>query len=122
MRFTPVADLDRITQVVMAAGVLAVIAYLYHLLRRLAGAWVLAGVRRNDALGEDREALSKAFAANLEGWWRSLATAQPRGWTRRTRKQLEAVLAEADGFVQKLNDRYASPSGSDDAKEAKKNA
>lgn len=112
LAFTPVAGLDRITQTVLAVAALAVLVYVYQTLRRLTGRWVLHGLRRDTTLGDDREAVSNAFASNLQGWWRSLASTQPRGWSGRTRRQLDALLAEADGFVQKLNDRYASPSGS----------
>lgn len=114
LSFTPVAGLDRITQTILAVAALVALVYLYQTLRRLAGRWVLRGLRRDTSLGEDREAVSNAFATNLQGWWRSLASTQPRGWSGRTRKQLDALLAEADGFVQKLNDRYASPSGGED--------
>ncbi len=113
LTFTPVAGLDDIAQITLLVGVLVAVLYLYHVLRRLAGRSVLRGLRRDTSLGDDREPICRAFAGNLKSWWRSLLSNQPRGWTGRTRRQLDALLAEADGFVQKLNDRFASPSGGD---------
>lgn len=118
LRFTPVAGLDPIYQAVLAVAALAGLGYLYQMLKRLAGRWVLSSLRRDASLGEEeRDAVSHAFASNLRAWWRPLGSSQPRGWNARTRRQLEALLEEADAFVQKLNDRYASPSGSNEKKE-----
>lgn len=111
LRFTPVAGLDTTNQIVLAALAFVVLAYLHLSLKGLAGRWVLRALQRNDALDRDRDAVVSAFRNNLGAWWRSPASSRPRGWTWRTQRQLDAVLAEADGFVQALNDRYASPSG-----------
>ena len=113
LNFTPVTGLDDIAQIALLGVALVAVFYLYHVLRRLAGRTVLRGLRRDASLGDDQEALSHAFASNVKGWWHSLLSNKPRGWSWRTRRQLEALLAEADSFVQKLNDRYASPSGGD---------
>lgn len=111
LRLTAVADLDRLSLTVLASAALAGVIYLYLVLRRLAGRSVLRGLARGDDLGPDRDAVVSAFTANLNAWWRSPASPRPRGWTPRTRRQLDTVLSEADGFVQALNDRYARPSG-----------
>lgn len=113
--YTPLAQLDTLAQVVIAVGVIAAAIWLYFVVRRLAGRTVQRNLRRDSALGRDRGALSRAFSGNMNAWWRSLASSQPRGWTRRTRRQLDEVMAEADRFIQQLNDRYASPSGKSDA-------
>ena len=113
LTFTPLAGLDAITRTVLAAVGLVALFYLYQVLRGLAGRAVLRGLRRDRSLGDDHESVTRAFAGNLKGWWRSLASDKPRGWNWRTRRQLDGLLAEADDFVQKLNDRYASPSGGD---------
>ncbi|MEQ8992802.1 MAG: hypothetical protein RLO46_13360, partial [Pseudomonadales bacterium] len=111
VRFTPIAGLDTTTQIILAVLALVVLAYLYLNLKSLAGRWVVRALSRDEALGRDRDAVVSAFRDNLRAWWRSPASSRPRGWTWRTRRQLDTVLAEADGFVQALNDRYASPSG-----------
>jgi GTPase SAR1 family protein len=97
---------------ITVAVVVALLAWLLHSkLRALAGHSVLRKLERDKTLGRDREPLLKAFRYNLRAWWESLASTSPRGWGRWRRRQLETVIAEADGFVQALNDRYASPSG-----------
>ncbi len=112
LRFTPVAEREPTTQLVIAVVVLVLLVYLYVLIKRLAGHSVSRSLRRDAALDEtDRGFLLSAFGDNRRAWWRSLASSQPRGWTRRTRRQIDAVLADADRFVQALNDRYANPSG-----------
>lgn len=110
LRFRPVAGLSPFNQLVVGGGVLAVAVYLYYTLRRLAGAWTLRTLQRSESLGRDKSSVVAAFRSNLGGWWRSLAP-RPRGFGRRTERQLDALLGEADQFIQKLNDRYARPSG-----------
>ena len=63
------------------------------------------------SLGADQDAIARAFDWNIKAWWYSLAAETPRGWNPRRKKQLDAVLADADLLVQSLNDRYATPSG-----------
>ena len=57
-----------------------------------------------------RESLRKAFARNTAPW-RSIFFTRPAGWGKRARRRLAAVLAEADRYVQSLNDRFTNPSG-----------
>jgi GTPase SAR1 family protein len=55
--------------------------------------------------------LSAAFLKNTR-WWRSLFHRTPTGWGIRTRRRLDAIRDATDHFVQHLNDRFTSPSGS----------
>jgi hypothetical protein len=80
-------------------------------LRSLAAAGILRKLERDESLGRDGPALRRAFAWNSRAWWQSIASSNPRGWGRLRQRQLDTVLAEADSFVQSLNDQYASPSG-----------
>jgi hypothetical protein len=114
-RYLPLAQLEPPTQVILGFVVVMVTGYLYLVLKRLAGRSVQRTLRRDSSLGDDRDALINAFRSNMQAWWRSLASSQPRGWTRRTRRQLDQVMADADRYVQSLNDCYASPSGRGDA-------
>ncbi len=41
----------------------------------------------------------------------SIFRSNPAGWRAASRKRLDKVRKAADGFVQRLNDRYANPSG-----------
>ncbi|MFO7553293.1 MAG: hypothetical protein R6W80_17955, partial [Haliea sp.] len=72
--------------------------------------------RSGDEPARDRKATERAFGWNVRAWWGSLASTSPRGWGPLQRRKLEKVLAEADDFVQSLNDQYASPSGTTDTK------
>jgi GTPase Era involved in 16S rRNA processing len=112
-RFTPLADLDTEFKIAIAALVVVVLWFIHLQLRDWAGHSVLRGLKRSESLGPDRDQVVGAFSWNLKAWWESLASSRPRGWSWRRRRQLEKVLAEADGFVQSLNDKYAKPSGSD---------
>ncbi len=43
--------------------------------------------------------------------WRSLFARKPAGWGHRTRKTLARLIAQADEYIQQLNDRFTNPSG-----------
>ena len=111
LRFAPIADLSHNTQLVVAATITVLVAVAYLQLRRLAAKWTLRKLQRDKTLGSDREPVIRAFNHNAKAWWRSAGSKLPRGWGRRKQGQLNKVLAEADAFVQSLNDRYAHPSG-----------
>ena len=109
--FTPFVNLDVTYQVAILVVLAIVLWFIYMKLRNIAGRGVLKKLEKDDSLGPDREPLARAFAHNMKAWWRSIASVRPRGWSGRRRKQLHAVMADADSFVQSLNDRYATPSG-----------
>ncbi len=109
--FEPLAGMELAPLVVLAVAVLLLGGFVFERLRALAGRWVLRNLARKAGDNDDAELVRKAFAHNLKGWWLSPTSTRPRGWTRRSRRLLETVLGEADGFVQALNDRYARPSG-----------
>jgi GTPase SAR1 family protein len=111
LTYRPFARLDPWSQMTLAVIGAALLIALYLGLKRVAARSVNRSLRRNSDRGRDRDALTRAFDCNRRAWWCPIASSRPRGWTGRTRKQLDAVLAEADGFIQALNDRYASPSG-----------
>lgn len=111
LTLTPFAALDIPMQVALVGAVALVLWFIHAKLRAFAGSTVLRKLERDESLGRDGPALRRAFAWNTRAWWRSIASSSPRGWGRLRRRQLDAVLAEADGFVQSLNDQYASPSG-----------
>jgi hypothetical protein len=111
LRFMPWVQLD-VTYRAVTAGIAAIVVWIIYMkLRGLAGRSILRKLEKDESLGADRAPLLKAFQHNLNAWWHSLASARPRNWGRRKRKQLHAVLAEADSLVQSLNDSYAEPSG-----------
>ncbi len=92
-----------------ATALVTIALYGYFTLRRWAGHWVLRQLRRQS--DGDADALGTAFAGNVRAWWHPLSTRRPRGWGRRSQRQVNRVLSDCDRFVQTLNDRYATPSG-----------
>ncbi len=111
-RYQPIASLGTVPEIIVIVAILAALGWLYVAIRRLAGRTVERAIDRDESLSvRDRRSLRRAFAANMKTWWRSLASSRPKGWNRRTRRQLDEIMAQADQFVQALNDQYASPSG-----------
>jgi hypothetical protein len=60
--------------------------------------------------------LSQAFTKNTH-WWRSIFCRNPIGWNVRVQQKLDGIRDAIDVFVQKLNDRFTSPSGGQASKE-----
>lgn len=110
-RLTPFADLATPMKIIVAVVVLGIVVYLHSILRKAAGRSVLRRLKHDETLGEDRDPIVRAFKYNLESTLNAYFSSRPRGWSGRTRRRLENVIAEADRYVQKLNDRYTRPSG-----------
>ncbi len=113
LRFTPLTNLAPIWQATIIAVLVAGVGALSWQMRRLAGRMVLRSLDRQKNPDADDRQVRGAFAHNLRAWWLSHRVRRPRGWTRRSRRQLNDILVDADRFVQALNDRYASPSGAE---------
>ncbi|MGM0593006.1 MAG: dynamin family protein [Pseudomonadota bacterium] len=90
--------------------ILAGLGYLHHQLRRLAARGVAKWLGEQAQTATERQGLLGAFAANTR-FFRSLFATRPAGWGRGSRKRLHRVIGETDRLVQKLNDRFANPSG-----------
>ena len=91
---------------VLAAG------YVHFRVRRIAAR---AGARRllRDGAGDSTigaEALARAFEHGTAAW-RTLWITTPAGWGSRARGRITNVLEDAGRYVQRLNDRFADPSG-----------
>lgn len=102
-----------------AAVVAIVVALFVHFrVRRIAARFV----RRRLAAGDDetgprttpsiipREWLVRAFDRNTAPW-RSMWWPWPAGWNARAELEIDEVLEEAGTHVERLNDRFADPSG-----------
>ena len=98
-----------VTAVLAVAGV----GYLHYLMRSLSARFVARRISRNPEMGEERAWVARAFAHNSKGW-RTIVTASPAGWSRSARRRIAQVSADADRFVQRLNDRFTNPSGDAD--------
>ena len=96
---------------VLAACVIAAGGgYLHFLARRLSARFIARRIARNPKLDDARAWVAAAFAHNTKTW-RTIMTRSPAGWGRAARRRIERVNADADRFVQHLNDRFTDPSG-----------
>ncbi len=57
-----------------------------------------------------RRYLTSAFNKNIRPW-HSIFRPEPVGWNGWTRRRLHALIAVADSYIQRLNDRFTQPSG-----------
>jgi len=53
---------------------------------------------------------ARAFRKNSR-WWRTVFRKAPTGWNKRKAARLKKVVDDANGYIQRLNDVYTSPSG-----------
>lgn len=89
--------------VLLVAGILGI----HFWLRRLLARRIARQLRDDQGPGH----LAQAFLKNTR-FHMSVFRSTPVGWGRASRKRVAKVREAADQFVQKLNDRYANPSGS----------
>ena len=90
--------------------VIGLFAYLHFRIRNIAAARVLKKIEKQFPAGLDRERMRQAFIHNTRPW-HSIFRKSPIGWTSRGRKRLQQVIAEANQYVQTLNDKFTDPSG-----------
>ena len=91
--------------------------YPHVVVRRLAARSVLRTLTKEPVGPELREAVVKAFRKNTR-LRHGLLRSAPIGWGRRAKGYIARVQADADRYVQSLNDRFASPSGPNDGAQA----
>jgi GTPase SAR1 family protein len=84
--------------------------YIHFQLRKFASHTVKKWLGKQALNNDDATRLKGAFTHSTR-YWRSLYSTLPRGWGRGVKRKLARIIGETDQFVQKLNDRYASPSG-----------
>ena len=88
------------------------IGYVHFWVRRVTSNYVsrriLADIRDPDL----RANYGRAFKKNSR-WYRILLRRKPAGWGRRSRRRLAKVLEDTNTYIQKLNDMYTNPSGSE---------
>ena len=96
---------------VLAAVIVAASgAYLHYLVRSLSARFIARRIARDPELDDVRTWVARAFTHNTRAW-RTIMTASPAGWGRSARRRIAQVAADADRFVQHLNDRFTDPSG-----------
>ena len=92
------------------AAMAMVLIYLHFKIRKQAARRVTGLIKTDFAPGLECERLCHAFHYNTRGW-RSIFTTNPAGWGKFTRKRLRRIIAEADDYIQNLNDTFTDPSG-----------
>ncbi|MEE9358284.1 dynamin family protein [Candidatus Vondammii sp. HM_W22] len=95
------------------AVVAAIVVFsLHYFVRLLAAGSLHKKLAKQEQSSDLRGSLLKAFRKNTKPW-RSIFSKSPTGWGRGCRKRMYQVLADADGYVQTLNDNFTNPSGKD---------
>ena len=84
--------------------------YLHYLMRKLSARFIARRIARDPGLEDARTWVARAFSHNTNAW-RTIMTRSPAGWSRGARRRIAQVAADADRFVQRLNDRFTDPSG-----------
>lgn len=115
--FTPLTAFPPLVQLLIGGAVIAGLGIIYSRLRMMAGRSVLRKLQRDNRPGDDGRRLAMAFEKNLQSWRPNFTGERPDGWTGRTQRKLDTLIATADILVQKLNDRFTRPSGRDDDKQ-----
>jgi len=80
--------------------------------RKLGKGQVMAALRKEKGLGPMRENYLRALDSNTR-FYHSILKWEPKGWSRKTRDQLQQIVAEAGDYVQKLNSAFTNPSGAE---------
>ena len=96
--------------VLAAAG----FGYVHYLMRGVSARLIARRIARDPDLDDVRAWVDRAFTHNARAW-RTIMARSPAGWGRSTRRRIARVVAAADQFVQRLNDRFTDPSGGADA-------
>ncbi|MDH5446561.1 MAG: dynamin family protein [Gammaproteobacteria bacterium] len=78
--------------------------------RHAAGQRVIKWMNKNIQQETQRLHLQQAFAKNIRPW-HSVFRPEPVGWNIFARRRLSALIAAADGYIQRLNDQFTQPSG-----------
>ena len=92
------------------AILLLVIGGVHFAMRKLMGRSLRGWLRKQQERVNGRLDLVAAFRHSTRPW-RSLFASKPAGWGRRTRHALATLIAQADEYIQQLNDRFTNPSG-----------
>jgi hypothetical protein len=90
--------------------VLVIVLGIHFAMRSLAAKSLGHAVKIAAEIYGSRLDLAAAFRKST-GFLHSIFSRRPAGWSSLTRKRLHRVRQKSDTFVQKLNDSFANPSG-----------
>lgn len=85
--------------------------YVHFVVRKLVARRIAASLKRDRTLEDVSDWTAKAFKHNVRAWQLALPR-EPAGWNRIARRRIDRVLADAERYVQALNNRFADPAGS----------
>ncbi len=94
----------------LGLATILMVLYFHFWLRRQARKPVIKWLQKEAQTADDANHLTGAFMRS-SSVWRSLFNKYPTGWGRRTQQKISWLINDTDHFVQKLNDRFANPSG-----------
>lgn len=94
-----------------SATAVILLLLIHSTVRRLAARSLEPAMRRK---GSGRQGDLVAALRRNTRFWRSLFNQNPVGWGRSARKRLHQVFEDADGYIQRLNDRFTNPSGGEE--------
>lgn len=106
-----------ITWTVLGAVLVAAMLGIHFWMRAIIAKRIAGGLEDDQGPGH----LARAFLKNTRATM-SVFHSTPSGWGKASRKHIAKVREAADGFVQKLNDRYTNPSGGKSAAATSDNA
>jgi hypothetical protein len=96
----------------LLALLVLLVGYVHFWIRRVTANYVSRKVLADIKDPDLRASYARAFKKNSR-WYRILWRRKPAGWGRRTQRRLAKVLEDTNIYIQKLNDMYTNPSGSD---------
>ncbi|MGD2039047.1 MAG: hypothetical protein PVH28_14240, partial [Desulfobacterales bacterium] len=100
------------TQLGLLALLVLLFGYVHFSIRRLTANYVSRKLLAEFKNSEWQANYARAFQKNSR-WCRSLLNRKPAGWGRRTKRRLAKVVEDTNTYIQKLNDMYTNPSGSE---------
>jgi hypothetical protein len=109
---------DIVTLLLAIMVILTGYAWLHFRVRGIAAARIMKRIEKDYAPGLERDRMGNAFMANTRPW-HSIFRINPAGWGNRARKRLHRVIAEANAYVQTLNDSFTDPSGEQGARDGR---
>ena len=93
------------------ASIAVLSVYIVHLIsRKFAAMHQIKKLLKSNNSDEFKSSLKRAFKKNTSVF-HSIFRPQPVGWGYFSRKALKNIVSQADQYIQKLNDKYAKPSG-----------
>lgn len=101
---------ETVGMLVFLAILVGVFAWLHFKIRTFAASHVVKRIGRQYPPGLYRSRLVRAFLFNTRPWL-SIFLKHPVGWGQGSRRRLQHVIADANRYVQTLNDRFTDPSG-----------